>query len=81
MPRIDVTTDRDKWQWGCPSKKRHRNWRVTDGLFECRQCETTYRELVNLETGETIPREQIEIVGAGADHKGAFGKPTVGGSD
>jgi len=76
LHRINVRESRSRWQWGCPAEG-HRNWRVTDGLFECRQCERTFEALVDLETGEEIPRERIELVGAHADHKGEFGQPRV----
>jgi len=76
-PRIDTTNDREQWRYACPSRKRHRDWRVVDGLFECRSCGETYSELVDLETGERVPREEIELVGAHADYKGEFGRPTV----
>ena len=79
MYRIDTTNTREKWRWACPSPKRHANWRVTDGMFECRSCGETYDELVNQETGERVPREKIEFVGPDADSKGQFGKPTVKG--
>ena len=77
MNRIDTRDTAEKWRWACPHPKRHRDWRVTDGRFECRSCCETYRELVNLETGEHVPREHIEFVGPEADSKGAFGRPTV----
>jgi len=77
MHRIETHDTEQKWQWACPDKRRHRDWRVVDGLFECRSCGCTYRCLVNLATGEKVPREEIEVVGAHASHKGAFGKPTV----
>ena len=77
MVRINTTDPRHKWQWGCPAPDRHRNWRVCDGVFECRTCGETYRCLVNLETGEKVPREEIELVGPEADHQGEFGRPTV----
>lgn len=69
MPRIDTTDKRQKWQWGCPAPQRHRDWRVVDGLIQCRSCEETYRELVNLATDEIVPREQIDVVGPHADSK------------
>lgn len=77
MHRIDATDADAKWRWACPDPARHRDWRVVDGLFECRSCGQTYRELVNLKTGERVPREEIEVVGPHADHKGKFGRPTV----
>jgi len=79
MYRIDTTTDREKWQFACPGPDRHRDWRVTDGVFECRSCSETYTELVHLPTGDRVRREQIEFVGPHADHQGQFGQPTVGG--
>lgn len=75
--RIDTTDTEQRWRYACPHRKRHRDWRVVDGLFECRSCGETYRELIDLETGDRIPREEIELLGAHADHKGAFGRPTV----
>ena len=77
MYRINTNNAREKWAWVCPTPAEHRNWRVVDGLFECRQCGTVYRSLRHLKTGAEVPREQIEIVGAEADHKGHFGEPTV----
>lgn len=77
MYRIDTTNEREKWPWVCPTPHEHRDWRVVDGLFECRSCGECFGSLRNLKTGEEIPRERIEIVGPDADHKGAFGQPTV----
>lgn len=77
MPRIDTTNPRHRWQWACPAPGRHRNWRVVDGLFQCMSCGDTFGELRNLETGELVPREEIEVVGTGSKTKGAFGEPTV----
>ena len=81
MYRIETGTPRKKWRWVCPTQYEHTNWRVVDGLFECRQCQETFNRLRNIRTGEEIPREQIEVVGPDADHKGEFGKPTVTGGD
>lgn len=77
MRRIDTSESDQKWRYGCPAPERHRDWRVVDGLFECRSCCETFGELVDLETGERIPRESVEIVGPHADHQGQFGRPTV----
>ena len=77
MYRIVTTDPRQKWAWSCPHPDRHRNWRVTDGLFECRQCGRTYRHLFNLKEGQKVHREEIELVGPEADHQGQFGRPTV----
>jgi ribosomal protein L37AE/L43A len=77
MHRINTYDSREKWRWACPAPDRHRDWRVVDGLFECRSCGETYRELVNLETGERVERSNIEVVGSHAGHKGALGRPTV----
>jgi ribosomal protein L37AE/L43A len=77
MYQIDTTNTREKWKWVCPTPHEHRDWRVVDGLFECRSCGNVFRELRNVRTGECVPREQIEVVGSDADHKSAFGKPTV----
>lgn len=77
MYRIETNNAREKWQWVCPTRYEHRNWRVVDGLFECRQCNETFRTLRNIRTCEEVPREEIELVGLDADHKGQFGKPTV----
>jgi len=77
MPRIDTSDSDEKWRYACPSPKRHRDWRIVDGLIECRSCGETYRTLVDLETGEHVQREDIELVGPHADSKGAFGTPTV----
>jgi len=77
MYRIETYDEKNRWRWACPHPKRHRDWRVVDGLFECRGCGETYSELVNLKSGERVPREQIEVVGPHAGHKGGMGKPTV----
>lgn len=75
--RIDTTTKREKWAWVCPTPHEHRDWRVVDGVFECRACGETYQRLRDKRTGEEVHREDIEVVGPDADHKGAFGEPTV----
>jgi len=54
MVRIDTTTDREKWQFACPHRKRHRDWRVVDGLFECRSCRDGEKTQTGIET-ETVP--------------------------
>jgi hypothetical protein len=77
MPRIDTHDKTKKWRYTCPSPARHHNWRVVDGLIECRSCGETYSALVDTETGERIPREDLEIVGPHADSKLAFGDPAV----
>jgi len=77
MYRIDTTDTEQKWRFTCPAPGRHRDWRVVDGLFECRSCGETYRALIDRATGERVPRGQIEIVGPHADHQGRFGSPTV----
>ena len=76
MHRIDTTDATARWEWACPAPQRHRDWRVVDGLIQCRSCGETYRELVNLASGEIVPREEIEVVGPGADAKLAM--PTRG---
>jgi len=83
MPRIDVSNPEHRWQWACPAPGKHRSWRIVDGEIECRHCGDTYGELRNLQSGELVPRDEIEIVGRGSDTKGAFGEPTVtdGGED
>lgn len=81
MRRIDTTDTRAKWRYACPSPKRHANWRVTDGMFECRSCGETFDELVDRKTGERVAREKIEFVGPYADSEGQFGEPTVERSD
>jgi len=77
MHRIDTTDSVEKWAWVCPTPHEHRGWRVVDGLFECRSCGETFRRLRNAKTGEHVRREEVEIIGPDADHKGAFGRPTV----
>lgn len=77
MHRIDTKDSQQKWQWACPTAKQHRDWRVVDGQFECRSCGETFDALLHLPSGEQIKREEIEVVGAHADHKGRFGRPTV----
>lgn len=79
MFRIDTTREQERWQFACPAPARHRDWRVTDGCFECRSCGETYAELIHLKSGERVAREHIEFVGPHADHQGEFGQPTVGG--
>jgi len=79
MFKINTTEPRGKWPWVCPTPLEHRDWRVVDGLFECRCCDETFEKLKNVKTGELVRREEVELIGADADHKGAFGKPTVGG--
>lgn len=71
MHRIDTTQETDRWEWGCPEAE-HRNWRVVDGHFQCRSCDDIFDELVHLPTGDTVSREQIELVGPEADHLAAF---------
>jgi len=77
MERIDTTDALEKRRYACPHPRRHRDWRVVDGLIECRSCSETYTELVDLKTGKRIPRDEIDFVGPHADHQGQFGKPTV----
>lgn len=77
MLRIDTTDIWEKRKYGCPHPRRHVDWRVVDGLFECRSCGRTYREIVDKRTGEYYRREDVELVGTEADSKGAFGRPTV----
>lgn len=77
MHRIDTNDKTERWAWACPTPKRHRDWRVVNGLFECRSCGETYSVLVHLPTKERVDRDEIEVVGAEADHKGKFGRPTV----
>jgi ribosomal protein L37AE/L43A len=77
MVRIDTSNLLQKRRYACPHQRQHRDWRVVDGLIECRSCGETYRELVDLKTGETIRRDDIDFVGPHADHQGQFGKPTV----
>jgi ribosomal protein L37AE/L43A len=77
MYRIHTSTPREKWRFVCPTDDQHTDWRVVDGLFECRACGETFKELVDQKTGERIKREEIEMIGPHADHKGAFGRPTV----
>jgi len=79
MVRIDTTTDREKWQFACPHRKRHRDWRVVDGLFECRSCNETYSHLIDLTTGKRVHRSKIELVGPGAAEKGPFGRAEMDG--
>lgn len=77
MHRIDTTDPTQRWRFACPDSERHRDWRVVDGLFECRSCGQTYGDLVDTKTGDRVAREAIELVGPDADQKGAFGRPTV----
>ena len=78
MYRLDATNSTDRWRFACPDTERHRDWRVVDGMFECRSCEETYDHLIDLESGESVPREDVEVVGRYADSKGLFGRPSVG---
>ena len=77
MYRINTTNKREKWKWVCPTPHEHRDWRVVDGLFECRSCGNVFRSLRNVQTGAEVPRDRVEVIGAEADHKGQFGEPTV----
>jgi len=77
MHHINTNNSDEKWRYACPAPERHRDWRVVDGLFECRSCGETFVELVELDTGKRIPREEIEVIGPHADSKGQFGRPTV----
>lgn len=79
MPRIDTTDTLQKWRYACPSPKRHSDWRVVDGVFECRSCNKLYKCLVDKKTEEKIPREKFDFCGPDADSKGQFGRPTVNG--
>jgi hypothetical protein len=78
MPRINTQDETDRWQYKCP-KCRSEYWRCNDGTFRCRACGATVTELFDAARGEFIPRERFEFVGPDADHKGAFGTPTVEG--
>lgn len=77
MHRIDTTVPAEKWRYACPDPERHHNWRVADGVFECRACQEIYQHLIDTKTGERIQRNEIEFVGPEADHQGQFGRPTV----
>jgi len=78
MPRrIDTTRRQQKWRYACPARQRHRDWRVVDGLFECRSCGETYRRLWDLQEETYVAREDVEVVGPHAASKGEFGGPTV----
>ena len=79
--RIDTRDVKAKWQFTCPSPARHSDWRVTNGHFECRSCEQTYKKLYDQVSGEKVPREEIEFVGPYADSMLEFGKPQRGGGD
>lgn len=76
MRRIDSRDKTKRWQYGCPAEE-HRHWRVVDGVFECRQCQELFHEIKDLRSGELVPRDEIEMVGPHASHKGKFGSPTV----
>lgn len=79
MPRIDSRDPAQRWRLACPTPHRHRgrSLRVVDGYFECRQCEELFEQVIDIKTGERLHREDVELVGTGADTKGAFGQPTV----
>ena len=79
MPTIHSTDVHKKWRYACPTPDEHHNWRVVDGYFECRQCNELFRCLRDKKTGEKIPREEFDFVGADADSKGQFGRPTISG--
>lgn len=77
MYRINTTDPSEKWRFACPHSKRHSDWRVVDGVFECRSCSRTYDHLIDQRSGQRVAREDIELVGPEADHEGQFGRPTV----
>lgn len=76
--RIETWNETERYKWACPTPHRHRNWRVTDGLFECRQCGETFDRLYNLEEQKEVSREEIELVGPHANHLAAFDYRTEG---
>lgn len=77
MHRIDTSDPSQRWRYACPGTERHTDWRVADGVFECRSCRETYNCLIDRKTGDRVQRDEIEFVGPKADHQGAFGEPTV----
>jgi len=62
MPRIDTTNILERWRWTCPAPQRHSDWRVVDGIFECRSCGETFEEIVDKQTDERIPWSAVELI-------------------
>lgn len=77
MVRINVGDLAARWRFGCPDRARHSDWRVVDGLFECRSCGVTYEHIYDKAEEQYLHRSEVEVVGSQAGHKGAFGEPTV----
>ena len=71
MPRIDLTKARDYWGYGCPDCESS-DWRANNGSFGCRACGAKSGGLVDLSTGEYIPRSEIEFVGTHASWKAPY---------
>ena len=65
---IRVDNETDRWKWVCP--QGHRNWEPINNHFWCQSCaqfwretvEPEFDELVNMQTDETVPRDQIRLV-------------------
>lgn len=73
MPyRIPTWDDDARDKWACPTPWKHRNWRVCNGVIECRQCGETFDRLLNLDEDKEVARENIEFVGPHADHMANF---------
>lgn len=64
MPRIDTTDPQQRWEYACPTRHRHRDWRVIDGHFQCRSCGETFEELIDMTTKEHVHRDEFEFIGS-----------------
>lgn len=69
--RVVVDRDRWPWRWVCPNG--HRNWDKTNNHIWCQTCRRQYEtgedvdaehaEIVDRQTGETIPWSAVDLVG------------------
>lgn len=71
MPRIDVTTDHQRWAWECPDCTST-NWQANNGSFYCRNCQQNLDGLVHKKTGRYHRREEIEFVGPHTSWKAPY---------
>lgn len=65
---INLYDETDRWRWVCPNG--HRSWEPVNGHFWCSECanawsqsdtDPEFRELRDKKTGETVPRERIQL--------------------
>lgn len=78
---INLDDDTDRWRWACPNG--HRSWEATNEHFWCAQCaqaaahdadvEPEFDELRNLTTGETVRRDEIELLTAAGSYHAVYG--------